>query len=114
MENIIYNELISRGYAVDIGNIAIVERNKEGKRTQKNLEVDFIARKGSKKYYIQSALSMDDKEKEKAEIRALLAIDDSFKKIVVSKSYGKSWTDENGILRLGIYDFLLDESGLDR
>lgn len=114
MENIIYNELISRGYAVDVGNIAIVERNKEGKRTQKNLEVDFIARKGSKKYYIQSALSMDDKEKEKAEIRALLAIDDSFKKIVVSKSYGKSWTDENGILRLGIYDFLLDESGLDR
>lgn len=114
MENIIYNELISRGYAVDIGNITIVERNKEGKRTQKNLEVDFIARKGSKKYYIQSALSMDDKEKEKAEIRALLAIDDSFKKIVVSKSYGKSWTDENGILRLGIYDFLLDESGLDR
>ena len=114
MENIIYNELISRGYAVDIGNIAIVERNKEGKRTQKNLEVDFIARKGSKKYYIQSALSMDDKEKEKAEIRALLAIDDSFKKIVVSKSYGKSWTDENGILRLGIYDFLLDESSLDR
>ncbi|MBQ8052855.1 MAG: ATP-binding protein [Lachnospiraceae bacterium] len=114
MENIIYNELISRGYAVDIGNVAIVERNKEGKRTQKNLEVDFIARKGSKKYYIQSALSMDDKEKEKAEIRALLAIDDSFKKIVVSKSYGKSWTDENGILRLGIYDFLLDESSLDR
>lgn len=114
MENIIYNELISRGYAVDIGNIVIVERNKEGKRTQKNLEVDFIARKGSKKYYIQSALSMDDAEKEKTEIRALLAIEDSFKKVVVSKSYGKSWTDERGILRLGIYDFLLDESSLDR
>lgn len=114
MENIIYNELISRGYAVDIGNIVIVERNKDGKRTQKNLEVDFIARKGSKKYYIQSALSMDDAEKEKTEIRALLAIEDSFKKVVVSKSYGKSWTDERGILRLGIYDFLLDESSLDR
>ena len=114
MENIVYNELISRGYAVDVGNIVIVERNKEGKRTQKNLEVDFIARKGSKKYYIQSALSMDDADKEKAEIRGLLAIDDSFKKIVVSKSYGKSWTDENGILRLGIYDFLLDESSVDR
>lgn len=114
MENIIYNELIARGYDVDIGNIPIVERNNEGKRTQKNLEVDFIARKGSKKYYIQSALRMDDEEKEKAEIRALLAIDDSFKKVVVSKSYGKSWTDENGILRLGIYDFLLDESGIDR
>ena len=114
IENIIYNELIARGYDIDIGNIAVVERNKEGKRMQKNLEVDFIARKGSRKYYIQSALSMDDEEKEKKEIRALLAIDDSFKKVVVSKSYGKSWTDENGILRLGIYDFLLDESSIDR
>ena len=114
MENIIYNELIARGYAVDIGNIVVVERNKEGKRIQKNLEIDFIARKGSKKYYIQSALRMYDEEKEKTEIRALRAIDDSFKKVVVSRSYGKSWTDENGILRLGIYDFLLDESGIDR
>lgn len=114
MENIIYNELISRGFAVDIGNVEAVERNKEGKRILKNLEVDFIARKGSKKYYIQSALSMDDEEKAKAELKSLLEIGDSFKKTVISKSYGKSWTDADGILRLGFMDFLTDEAAIDR
>ncbi len=114
MENIIYNELISRGFAVDIGNIEVVDRNKEGKRILKNLEVDFIARKGSKKYYIQSALSMADDEKAKAELKSLLEIGDYFKKIVISKSYGKSWTDEDGILRLGLMDFLTDETAIDR
>lgn len=114
MENVIYNELRVRGFLVDVGNVDVVEQNKNGKRTQKNLEVDFIARKGSKKYYIQSALSMDDEDKTAKELRPLKAIDDSFKKIIISKSYGKSWTDESGILRLGIMDFLLDESSLDR
>lgn len=114
MENLIYNELLVRGFLVDVGNIDVVEQNQDGKRRQKNLEVDFIARKGSKKYYIQSALSMDDESKALSELRPLKAIDDSFKKIIISKSYGKSWTDSSGILRLGIMDFLLDESGLDR
>lgn len=114
MENFIYNELLVRGFLVDVGNIDVVEQNQDGKRRQKNLEVDFIARKGSKKYYIQSALSMDDESKALSELRPLKAIDDSFKKIIISKSYGKSWTDSSGILRLGIMDFLLDESGLDR
>lgn len=114
MENLIYNELLVRGFLVDVGNIDVVEQNQDGKRRQKNLEVDFIARKGSKKYYIQSALSMDDESKALPELRPLKAIDDSFKKIIISKSYGKSWTDSSGILRLGIMDFLLDESGLDR
>ncbi|MFU0663369.1 ATP-binding protein [Gardnerella vaginalis] len=114
MENAIYNELCVRGFLVDVGNIDVVEEHKNGKRMQKNLEVDFIARKGSKKYYIQSALSMDDENKEANELRPLKAIDDSFKKIIVSKSYGKSWTDESGILRLGIMDFLIDENSLDR
>lgn len=114
MENLIYNELLVRGFLVDVGNIDVVEQNQDGKRRQKNLEVDFIARKGSKKYYIQSALSMDDESKALSELRPLKAIDDSFKKIIISKSYGKSWTDSRGILRLGIMDFLLDESGLDR
>ena len=100
MENIIFNELIVRGYKVDIGVIPIVDKNNEGKRVQKNCEIDFIAKKGSKKYYIQSALSMDDRIKEATELRPLLAVDDSFKKIVISKSYGKSWTDENGVLRI--------------
>ncbi len=114
MENCIYNELIIRGYQVDVGVIPIVEKNDAGNRTQKNYEIDFIATKGSKKYYIQSALSMDDEKKEKTELRPLKAVEDSFKKIVVSKSYGKSWIDEDGILRINLIDFLLDENSLDR
>ena len=114
MENCIYNELIIRGYQVDVGVIPIVEKNDAGNRAQKNYEIDFIATKGSKKYYIQSALSMDDEKKEKTEIRPLKAVEDSFKKIVVSKSYGKSWIDEDGILRINLIDFLLDENSLDR
>ena len=114
MENIIYNELICRGFAVDVGNVEIVERNQEDRRVQKNLEVDFIARRGSKKYYIQCALNMDNEEKAKAELKSLLSIDDSFKKMVISKSYGKSWTDDKGILRLGLMDFLTDETSIDR
>ena len=114
MENCIYNELIIRGYQVDVGVIPIVEKNATGNRVQKNCEIDFIATKGNKRYYIQSALSMDDDTKEKTEIRPLKAVDDSFKKIVVSKSYGKSWTDDDGILRINLIDFLLDEDSLDR
>ncbi len=114
MENCIYNELIVRGYHVDVGIVPIVEKSNLGKRTQKNCEIDFVATKGSKKYYIQSALSMDDKLKEKTELRPLRTVKDSFKKIVVSKSYGKSWLDEEGILRINLIDFLLDENSLDR
>ena len=97
-----------------MGNIEIVERSQDGRRVQKNLEVDFIARKGSKKYYIQSALNMDNEDKAKAELKSLLSIDDSFKKIVISKSYGKSWTDDKGVLRLGLMDYLTDETSIDR
>ncbi len=114
MENILYNELLVRGYAVDVGVVEAVDRNAEGRRTQKSLEIDFIARKGSKKYYIQSAFSMEDVEKQKMELRPLLAVEDFFKKIVVSKTYGKSWTDDRGILRIGLLDFLMDENSLDR
>ena len=114
MENLIYNELIVRGCHVDVGVIPIVEKNQEGKREQKNCEIDFIAASGSKRYYIQSALNMDDPQKEKTEIKPLSAVKDSFKKIIVSRSYGKSWTDEAGILRINIIDFLLDENSLER
>ena len=114
MENCIYNELIIRGYHVDVGVISIAEKNAAGARIQKNCEIDFIAAKGSKKYYIQSALSIDDESKEKAELRPLKAVDDSFKKIVVSKTFGKNWTDEAGVLRINLTDFLLDENSLDR
>ena len=114
MENIIYNELLVRGYNVDVGVIAIREIDANKKIHQKNCEIDFVAKKGSKTYYLQSALSMIDPDKESAEIRPLTAVDDSFKKIIISKSYGKSWTDEKGILRIGLIDFLLDEGSLDR
>lgn len=114
MENCIYNELIIRGYQVDAGVIPIVDKNTAGKRVQKNCEIDFIASKGNKRYYIQSALSMDDETKERSELRPLMAVKDSFKKIVVSKSYGKSWIDDIGILRINLIDFLLDEESLDR
>ena len=114
MENVIYNELLVRGYIVDVGVVPIRESDENKVIHQKNCEVDFVARKGSKVYYIQSALSMDDPEKEKTEIRPLSAIGDSFRKIVVSGSYGKSWIDEAGILRIGMIDFLLDENSMDR
>jgi predicted AAA+ superfamily ATPase len=113
MENCIYNELLIRGYTVDVGVVPVREKNSQDKITQKNCEIDFIARKGNKKYYIQSALSMDDSAKEQTELRPLLSVKDSFKKIVISKSYGKSWIDEEGILRMGIIDFLLDDNSLD-
>jgi len=114
MENCIYNELLYRGFTVDVGVVQLREKDSEGKIKQKNCELDFIARKGSKKYYIQSALSMDDKEKKRIEIRPLESVRDSFKKILISKSYGKSWTDDNGILRINPVDFLLDDDSLDR
>ena len=114
MENIIFNELIARGFQVDVGCVSVSASNDAGKRVQQNLEIDFIARKGNKQYYIQSALSMDDEEKQKAELRSLLAVNNSFRKLVVSKSYGRSWIDENGILRIGLIDFLLDQNSLDR
>ncbi len=114
MENCIYNELIIRGYQVDVGVIPITEKNSAGTRVQKNCEIDFLATKGSKKYYIQSALSMDDTEKERTELRPLLAVKDSFKKIVISKTTGKHWTDDSGILRINLLDFLLDEDSLER
>lgn len=114
MENIIYNELVMRGFKVDVGVVSVYEKTEEGNHRQKNCEIDFIARKGSRIYYIQSALSMDDEIKSSRELRPLLAVKDSFKKIVVSKYYGKSWIDETGILRINLLDFLLDEGSLDR
>ncbi|MBQ3895415.1 MAG: ATP-binding protein, partial [Clostridia bacterium] len=113
MENCIYNELIIRGYHVDVGVVPVPDVSSSGLRTQRNCEIDFIATKGSKKYYIQSALRMEDDAKIRNELRPLRAVNDSFKKIVVSKSYGKSWTDEEGFLRINLIDFLLDENSLD-
>ena len=113
MENIIYNELITRGYGVDVGIIEIRKHDKEGKWSRTQLEVDFIANLGSKKYYVQSALSIPDREKEIQESRSLMNINDSFKKIIIVKDHIMPRRNEDGILTIGLFDFLLKEDSLD-
>ena len=108
MENVIYNELRMRGYSVDVGVIPIAEKDKAGKVTRKQLEVDFVCNMGSVRYYIQSAYSLPDETKRIQEIRPFRRIDDSFKKIVITKDIVQPHYDEYGILTINIYDFLLD------
>ncbi len=111
MENIIYNELRRRGYIVDVGLIEL--REKENNQLKyKQIEVDFIASKGNNKVYIQSALSMPTREKHEQEIRPLLKITDSFKKIIIVKDYITNYQDDNGIIIINIIDFLLNEEYL--
>ena len=113
MENIIYNELVLRGYSVDVGMVEIKKKDKEGKWSRIQLEVDFIASLGSKKYYVQTALSIPDREKELQESRSLTNINDSFKKIIVVKDHIMPRRNEEGILTVGLFDFLLKDDSLD-
>ncbi len=112
MENIIYNELLCRGYSVDVGVVEIFEKVDE-KRTKKQCEIDFVVNAGTKKYYIQSALNVNDPNKLETELRPLKNTNDFFKKIIISKTSMKPWNDEDGILHLGLYEFLLNEKSLD-
>lgn len=112
MENIIYNELRVRGYHVDVGMVERCETNKEGKRGKKQLEVDFVATRGSEKYYIQSAFALPTNEKMAQEQRSLLDISDSFRKIIVVGDNIKVRRDENGIIMIGLRNFLLNENSL--
>ena len=112
MENIIYNELLCREYSVDVGVVEIVETN-AGERTKKQCEIDFVVNKGSKKYYIQSALNFSDASKLETKLRPLKNTKDFFKKIIVSKTSMRHWTDDDGILHVGLYEFLLNENSLD-
>lgn len=114
MENVIYNELRIRGYRVDVGVVPITEKNENGQTVRKQLEVDFICNLGSMKYYIQSAFSIPDEEKRAQEIRPFKKIDDSFKKIVITKDIVAPYYDENGILTMNIYDFLMNEKSLEK
>ena len=107
MENVIYNELRMRGYNVDVGVVATTEKNQEGKIVRKQLEVDFVCNLGSSRYYIQSAYSLPDETKRTQEIRPFRKIDDSFKKIVITKDFVHPYYDDYGILTVNIYDFLL-------
>ena len=112
MENILYNDLIRRGMNVDVGVVEYNTKDSEGKKIRKQLEVDFVVNKGSKRFYIQSALSIADSEKKEQEIESLKRIPDSFSKIVVVGDYLKPWQDDNGITYMGIEQFLLDENVL--
>ena len=112
MENVIYNELRMRGYSVDVGVVTIAE-NKGGKVIRKQLEVDFVCNLGSARYYIQSAYSLPDEEKLLQETKPFRKIDDSFKKIIVTKDIVPKHYDEHGILTLNIYDFLLDPASIE-
>lgn len=113
MENIIYNELRFRGYSVDVGVVEKREVDSNGKEKKKQLEIDFIANLGSKRYYIQSAFSMPTEEKRKQEKASLISVKDSFKKIIVVKDTVKISRDEDGITTMSIYDFLLNNDSLD-
>lgn len=113
MENIIYNELRYRGYSVDVGVVEKREMNENGKQIRKALEIDFVANLGSQRYYIQSALSMPTPEKQIQEKTSLINVADSFKKIIIVKDIVNVKRDENGIVTMSIYDFLLKENSLD-
>jgi predicted AAA+ superfamily ATPase len=112
MENVIYNELRSRGFSVDVGSVEKARREQD-KVVRKQLEVDFVANLGSRRYYIQSALHLPDQEKERQEKASLMEIPDSFKKIVLVRDVIRPAYDEHGILTMSVYDFLLDHNSLD-
>ena len=114
MENVIYNELRMRGYNVDVGVIPVAEKDADGKVVRKQLEVDFVCNMGSLRYYIQSAYSLPDEAKRAQEVRPFRKIDDSFKKIIITKDIVPAFYDENGILTMNIYDFLLDADSLEK
>lgn len=113
MENIIYNELVMRGFNVDVGIIEHVVRDEEGKRTTKHLEVDFVCNKGNQRYYIQSAFSIPDADKMVQEQASLDRIDDSFKKIIITQDRTKLWRNEKGYVIMNVLDFLLKENSLE-
>lgn len=113
MENIIYNEMRYRRFLVDVGNVNIRVKNEKGELQRVTLEVDFVCNLGSRKYYLQSAYKLPDEEKMKQEKRSLTQINDSFKKIVIVGGRMKLQRDEQGIVLMGIYEFLADEKLLD-
>lgn len=112
MENAIYNELIYRGYKVDVGVVEIrVDEN--GKKARKQLEVDFVVNQGSKRYYIQSAYALPNQEKVEQEQASLIKIPDSFKKIIITSGNFPVWRNDQGITIIGLFDFLLNDDSLD-
>ena len=112
MENILYNELCSRGYSVDVGLVEAFEKNKEGKTVRKVLEVDYVVNRGSQRIYIQSAFMMPDDAKTEQEQRPLKNISDNFRKVIISGDYMRGFYNDDGIYRIGVYEFLLNRNCL--
>lgn len=113
MENIIYNELRYRGFHIDVGTVECREKNEEGKEIKKQLEIDFIATLGSKKYYIQSAYAIPDESKYMQETKSFSKIQASFKKIILVEKSMKPRHDENDYVMMGVKEFLLDKNSLE-
>ena len=113
MENIVYNELLVRGYNVDVGIVEVYAKNSEGKTTRKQLEVDFVVNQGSQRYYIQAAYDMASEEKQMQEFNSLRNIPDSFKKIVIVNGTQKPWRNDEGFVIMGIKYFLLNADSLE-
>ncbi|MBO7700083.1 MAG: ATP-binding protein [Eubacteriaceae bacterium] len=113
MENVLYCDLLRRGYDVDVGVVEHNYKKADGKSARVQLEIDFVINRGNQRYYIQSALSISDPEKHAQEIGSLIKVPDSFRKIVVVGNKINPWKDENGILYIGIEQFLLDEKAID-
>ena len=112
MENLIYNELRIRELLVDVGVVVVNTKNEEGKSQRKQLEVDFVCNEGSKRCYIQSALRLPNEEKREQELRSLMNISDNFQKFVITEDPIKRYQDENGVVFMNIYEFLLDKESL--
>ena len=113
MENIIFNELKIRGFNVDIGVVVVNGRGKDGSSVRKQYEIDFVCNKGSKRYYIQSAYAIPDQAKMEQEQRSLMMTGDFFKRIIITKDTPAPHYNENGVLIMNIYDFLLDDNSLE-
>ncbi|MDY2932643.1 MAG: ATP-binding protein [Anaerovoracaceae bacterium] len=113
MENIVYNELLIRGYNVDVGVVQIFDKDKEGKRVRKQLEVDFVVNQGNQRYYIQVAYDMTSEEKQTQELNSLRNIPDSFKKIVIVNGSRKPWRNDEGFVIMGMKYFLLNTNSLE-
>lgn len=112
MENVLYNELLYRGFCVDVGVVVLAQKDETGSVKRKNLEIDFVCNMGHERYYIQSAFSMPSEEKRKQEIRPFRTVHDSFKKIVVTGDLVPTYHDDNGILIMNVLDFLMDPNSL--
>lgn len=112
MENVVYNELLYRGYSVDVGQVES-RRRVDGGDVRRQLEVDFVANRGSERVYVQSAYQIPDDEKRAQEKASLLGIGDSFKKVLLVGGRTPRYYDEDGILTMGLLDFLLDPGSLD-